>query len=346
MRKYIIVIVIMIINACYTEFNAQGRNVSKTGTVAATFLEIPAGASAVGMGGAYVSVANDASALYWNVSATANTAQAELYVQHTNWIAGTSFDFAGLLIPLTGLGTLGVSFTSLSMPDMMVRTEQKPEGTGEYFSAGDMAVGISFARGLTERFSVGFTAKYIQQTIWHEKATGFAIDASTIFRTDLFNGMVIGASISNFGTSMQMTGRDTRTFSRIDPTKQGSNDRVPFNIELDSWDLPLFIQIGISTNVIKTDQIRWVVAADALHPNDNYESVNVGTELSYNDFVYLRAGFNSLFLDKAQREGGLSLGVGVASGNLLGQTGIKFDYAYRNFGRLENIHVFSVGLKL
>ncbi|MDP4175282.1 MAG: PorV/PorQ family protein [Bacteroidota bacterium] len=346
MRKYILLCFLIFIYTGLIYAQNVNENVSKTGTTAATFLEIPVGASAVGMGAAFVSVANDASALYWNVAGTATTAQSQLYAQHSTWIASTRFDFAGLIIPLSGIGVLGISFTSLSMPDMLVRSEELPEGTGEYFSAGDMAVGISYARSLTDRFAIGFTAKYIQQTIWHEKATGFAVDASTFFRTDLFNGMVIGAAISNFGTSMQMSGRDTRTFGRIDPTKQGSNERIPFNIEMDSWDLPLYIQIGISTNVVKSEDFKWLVAIDALHPNDNDESVNVGTELSYNNFIFLRAGFTSLFLSKDQREGGLSLGVGVASGNLLGQTGIQFDYAYRNFGRLENIHVFSVGLKL
>jgi len=44
------------------------RNVSKVGTVAAPFLQIPVGARAVAMGGAFVSVANDATALYWNAA--------------------------------------------------------------------------------------------------------------------------------------------------------------------------------------------------------------------------------------------------------------------------------------
>jgi hypothetical protein len=40
------------------------QNVSKTGTTAASFLEISVGAPAIGMGGAFVSLANDATALY------------------------------------------------------------------------------------------------------------------------------------------------------------------------------------------------------------------------------------------------------------------------------------------
>ncbi len=40
--------------------------VDKTGTTAAKFLSIDIGARAVGMGGAFTSIANDATAMYWN----------------------------------------------------------------------------------------------------------------------------------------------------------------------------------------------------------------------------------------------------------------------------------------
>ena len=48
----------------------QNTNVSKVATTSAAFLELPVGAAAVGMGGSFVSLANDASALYWNVRIT------------------------------------------------------------------------------------------------------------------------------------------------------------------------------------------------------------------------------------------------------------------------------------
>ena len=95
------------------------------------------------MGGAFVSVVNDASALYWNVAGIANMERNEIMGIHTRWIAETSFDFAGLVIPIGNASALGLSFTSLNMDDMMVRTVEKPEGTGEYFSANDISIGIS-----------------------------------------------------------------------------------------------------------------------------------------------------------------------------------------------------------
>ena len=47
--------------------NIYSQNVSKTGTTAASFLEIGVGAAANGMGGAFVGLSNDASSLFWNV---------------------------------------------------------------------------------------------------------------------------------------------------------------------------------------------------------------------------------------------------------------------------------------
>ena len=339
---YYLLFVIMIFTGLTFGQN-QSQNVSKVGTAAGTFLEIGIGAPANGIGGAFVSIANDATALYWNPAGVANIEDNMAAVVHTNWIAQTNLDYAALVLPFGELGTLGFSYTSLTMPDMKVRTVAMPEGTGEYFSAGDFAIGASYARKLTDRFSVGFTAKYIQESIWHMSSSAFAIDAGTLFRTDLFGGMVIGASISNFGTKMKLSGRDTRTYARVDPTKLGSNDRIPYSIDLDSWNLPLLFRIGVSTNPINTPDYKWTVAVDALHPSDNYESMNVGTEFAYKGFLFLRGGYQSLFLKDHQ--GGLSLGVGLNSKMLFSNTVVSFDYAYRDFGDLKATHMFSLGIK-
>ncbi|RJP56340.1 MAG: hypothetical protein C4543_11435 [Ignavibacteriales bacterium] len=336
-KLFSLVIVFMI------NHNINAQNVSKIGTTAASFLEIGVGAGAIGMGGAFVSVADNASALYWNVGGIAELPQFEAIIVHTDWIAETNFDFAGLVLPLGTFGTIGLSFTSLSMDDMKVTTVEKPNGTGEYFSASDIAVGVSYARTLTDRFSIGFTVKYVEQRIWHMSASAFAIDAGTKFRTDLLGGLTIGASISNFGTPMQLEGRDARYFIRVDDTKQGSNDRVPTTIEMDTWELPLMMQIGVSTFAFDNETYKLRLAADASVPNNNYQSMNVGGELSFKDFLFLRGGYNSLFLTDG--EGGLSFGVGLNSKMIFADAVVNFDYAFRDFGRLQNVHNFSIGLK-
>jgi hypothetical protein len=322
---------------------SQSDDVSKVGTTVAAFLEIPVGAPAVGVGGAFVSIANDASALYWNVGSISTLSKFDVQLTHMEWIGDTKFNYVGLVLPLENFGTLGLSFTSLSMDDMLVRTVEQPEGTGEFFSAGNIAIGLSYARSLTERFSIGITAKYISEEIWHMQSQGWAIDAGTIFKTDILGGMIIGAAISNFGTSMQMSGRDTRYFIRVDESKEGSSESVPTNIELGSWDLPLSFRIGLSTNAVNSDTYRLTIAADAIHPNNDYPNMNAGAEFAFMEIFMIRGGYNALFLKDA--EGGLSLGVGLNSKMLFSEAIVQFDYAFRDFGRLQNVHMFSVEFK-
>ncbi len=61
------------------------------------------------------------------------------------------------------------------------------------------------------------------------------------------------------------------------------------------------------------------------------------------EFFIIRGGYNALFL--ADGEGGLSLGVGVNSTLLFSDTIFQFDYAFRDFGRLQNVHMFSLEFK-
>ncbi len=324
-----------------TPLGSQAQSVSKVGTTAADFLQIGVGPRAQALGGAFVSAADDASSLYWNPAGLARSSASEAFVTHSEWLADVNFDYLGVMLNMGGLGTAGVSVTMLSVPDMLVRTEDRQEGTGETFDAADMAIALSYGRAITDRFLVGVNAKFIQQRIWHSSASGFAVDIGTQFRTDFFGGLTIGAVLYNFGTDMKLSGRDLRTFVDPDPRQLGNNDRIPVNFELDSFDLPLNFQFGVSSRPIDTRMHQLIVSVDALHPASNYESANVGVEYGFQERVFLRAGFQSLFLD--ENEGGFSAGLGVHQ--RLFQGGIaKLDYAYRSAGRLGGIHVMGLGI--
>lgn len=315
------------------------QNVSKVGTTAAQFLQIGVGSRATGMGGAYVAVSNDVSALYWNAAGIAQIKNNELLATHSEWLAGLDYNFVGTVFNFEKFGHVGFSLTMLSVPEMIVRTEDYNEGNGETFDAADLAFGITYARTVGDRFSVGGTFKMIQQRIWHSKASAIAFDLGTQYKTDFFGGLVIGASITNFGTDLQMTGRDLRTFVDPDPTSDGNNDEVPVNYETDQWSLPVNFQFGIAVEPVKTKFHRVLVAVDALHPSSNYESVNVGGEYAYQERVFFRAGYEALFLKEV--EAGFNAGLGV---NQTLSTGLlaKLGYAYKSAGRLGNIHTISL----
>lgn len=321
--------------------SAQAQKVSKVGTTSAEFLQIGVGARATALGGAYVASADDASSLYWNPAGLSKMPKGAVIASHSEWLADVAFDYLGIGLPVSWLGTIGVSLTLLSVPEMLVRTEDRQEGTGESFDAADWAAGLSIGRAITDRFAVGFTAKFIQQRIWNSTANGFAVDLGTQFRTDFFGGLTIGAALYNFGTDMRMNGRDLRTFVDPDPRQLGNNERIPVNFESDSWSLPLNFQFGISSRPIDSRMHRVTVAIDALHPSSNFESINAGVEYSFQERLYLRGGYRSLFLEDA--EGDISGGLGVRQPLFYGGE-IRLDYAYRSAGRLNGIHV--VGLEV
>lgn len=334
MKNMIILGLILIVPALF----AQEKDAAKVGITAAPFLEIGVGSRAIGMGGAFVATANDASALYWNPAGIAGMRNGQLLLMHSPWLAGITFQFAGVVIPLGQLGTLGGTLTSLNSGEMDVRTVDQPEGTGEIFSATDLALGLSYARSLTDRFSIGFNAKYIYQKIWHEKAQGFALDVGTLFVTG-FHGLRIGAALTNFGTEMRLAGKELLVFHDVDPNILGNNERVPANLQTDSWPLPMTFQFGLATEFLKTTTQRLTVAVDALHPYDNTESLNMGGEYAFREMIFLRTGYRDLFLKDAEQS--WTFGLGIAN-RLVGNLNIAFDYAYADFGRLENTQRFSL----
>lgn len=310
---------------------------TKVGTTAAPFLGIAVGARAIGTGGAFAAVADDATALYWNNAGIAQLPMSEVIVVHNEWIADMSFDYVGTVINM-GPGALGVSLTSLSMDEMDVTTVEEPEGTGERFDAGDLAVGLSYAHAITDRFHLGGTVKYIRQSIWKESASGFAFDLGTLYETHFFNGLKIGAIISNFGTSMRMEGDDLVVQHDPDDTLFGNNDNVLANMKTDHWNLPINFRVGVAMDVLNDGLHRVTLASDAMHPNDNEESMSVGGEYGFKNMLFLRAGYKSVFLEDGEE--GLTLGAGF---HLTSLTNIQLglDYAYQDFGRLGNPHVFS-----
>ncbi len=321
-------------------FVGAGNAQDKVGTTAAPFLGIGAGPKAIGMGGAFVAVANDPSALYWNPSGISRTGKTEFLLQHTNYLVGTSYNFFGGVVALDEDNAIGLSVTYLDYGTEKVTTVAMPDGTGEVWSAKDVAIGLSYSRNLTDRFSIGGTAKMVMQQIWHESATGWALDAGLLYITP-FNDLKIGMEISNFGTDMQMTGEDLYVTHNPDASVAGDNSKIPAEYYTQSYPLPLLFRIGLAMDVINSQDNKVTLSVDALHPNDNAESVNVGAQYAWNNMIYARIGYKSIGIPQNQE--GLTFGFGLKYDLMLNLT-IKLDYAYESYGILNDIQEFAVSI--
>ncbi len=338
----IFVLVLIFYAGVFTQ-PVMAQEIRKVGTSAATFLQIPVGARATGMGSSFVSMMNDPTAIYWNPSVMSSVNSNALVVDHSLWMPGIYFDFAGLVLPVDNLGTFGISVTILHTDEMEVTTVEEPMGTGETFTASSFALGFSYSRYLTDRFSIGGTFKYIQETIFNSAATGIAFDVGTIYETP-FEGIRLGASISNFGTKMHMTGDDLNI--RVDPApdQEGNNQSIVGKINTDEFDLPLIMRIGISGELINTQDFRFTLSADGVNPNDNSQSMNLGGEIGLlNEKILLRSGYKDLFLTESESD--LTFGISVNEINVFGEVLISVEYAYQNFIHLNDANRFTLSIK-
>jgi hypothetical protein len=313
---------------------------SKVGTTSAQFLGLGIGARATAMGGANVAGAEGPSALYWNPSAVAWMPGSGAEFIHTDWFLDTRFQYAAVVLRAGDFGHFGLSITSLDYGQAEVTTIDQPNGTGELWGAQDLAIGVSYARALTDRFSVGGTLKYVRQQIWTENAAGGALDLGVTYDTG-YRGVRIGMSMSHFGTDMRLAGPNLRRAISSDPNQSGSNQRIGASLEVDDWPMPLVFRVGILAVPYHVGDQRLTVTAVGNAPSDQAQSASFGAEYSFREIVFLRAGWREAF--GFAGDSGWTLGFGLRYG-FTNQLAGYFDYSVQNYEPFTTPQMFTLGL--
>src|SRR5690606_21716511 len=167
--------------------------------------KIGVGGRASAMGDAFVAVANDASALYWNPAGLSQFTQNQVMFSHNKWVVDINHDFLGLVYHMDATNSFGIALTSLSMKDMPVTTEFAPTGTGEYFGFSDLSIAVTYSRRMTDQFSFGGTVRYVEETLDKLKMRGVMIDLGTYYWTGLGTSR-FAVSVSNFGNQLAPDG--------------------------------------------------------------------------------------------------------------------------------------------
>jgi len=325
----------------------------RVGTTSANFLEIGIGSDGNAMGEAYVSMAGRLSSIYWNPAGMAFLDKNEVMFMYQPWVVDINSSNVAMAYVLPSIGTLAVGFTHLGYGDMEVTTLDYQDGTGELFTANDYNFVFSYSRKLAQWFAFGASAKYISSQIWHTKASAMALDLGVIVNTGFFSvtgnrddGMRIGMSISNYGTKMKYDGMDLLFPIDILPDEAGNYSTVKGQFSLQEWELPLIFRIGMSIQPIVFRNQRLTLVADALHPNNNSESVNVGAEYQLNipgaGTFFLRTGYKALFMEDS--EFGMTYGGGLIL-RFLNNYAMKADYAFKPIGVLGNTHSYTIGVQ-
>lgn len=343
-RSLIITILILFTALAFAQEVEIPEDISKVATSACQFLKLEIGAEAVALGGARVAGVDDLSALHWNPAGLSHLGQQSFYGTYTSLYAGIQHGFVAYGMQIGRSDYFGVSVTYLNSGEMEVTSLEFPEGSGEFFTVSDIALGLSYSRKLTDRLSVGATVKMVNESIWRESATAFAFDIGSQFDTGI-KGIQLGMSITNFSTKIKFDGPDLNIDVDTDPNYEGNPD-TEARLNTEEWSLPLVFRMGIMLDVLgpgseiipnPVHRLTW--SLDGNDPLDHFLRFNTGLEYAYRDLLAFRAGYHFNY-DQA----GFSAGVGL---NLnLNSMPLKIDYAIVSYGLLGFVNQVSIQIGL
>lgn len=273
----------------------------------AIFLTIYPGARQNGMGAAFVGLADDALATYYNQAGMAFIESTNFYLMHANWLPGLYpgmyYDIISVVKPVKGWGTVGGNIIYLTTGETEARDENgTPVGKFRTF---DVAFSLSYATQMTQYLGLGVGAKFIysylappdivERVLNMRGGTGmsWAVDVSALYRTPL-RGLNLGAALQNVGPSIQYA---------------ASGNKDP---------LPRTVRLGIAYKLFDTkmnkltflaDLTKVIVSWSGDFTKENQDTwKSIGMEYTYFELLSGRIGY---FKDDAGQRIGLTYGGGV-----------------------------------
>lgn len=278
------------------------------GTAGFLSLRLGAGARSAAMGDAHVSLANDATAAYWNPAGLAGVRRTSFTLMHQEWFSSVRMETASLA-HATALGTFGLHFSGMYLDEIEKFTSATsgPEG---HFNAFEIAAGGAFGRRVMQDLDVGVGFKGLYSELDAESASGWAADVGARYRSRIA-GLTFAAAVQNLGPEPKFV--------------------------TDSFLLPVTARAGADyQRSLPELQGRATVAFDLVWPTDGDVRQHFGLEYVYQDFASARLGYKGNYDSQ-----GLTFGLGLQ------RSGYHFDYAFADIGNdLGNGHKFAFSIDL
>lgn len=285
----------------------------RPGSATAKFLGIGVSPRSAAMGEAYIAIANGAEATYYNPAKLPMIGGTIFSASHNEWLADINHDFLAIAHNFGALGSIGLSVTGLTSPEMKVRTPLQPEGTGKTFMVGHYRIGLTYARNLTDKVTFGGSINYIDLSLhedFNEKA--FSVDIAAMYSINYY-GFAFGMMISNFGSSVKYVDEE--------------------------YPLPLRFTFGLGFNPIETEMQKVIVSMAVMKPNDGQTLVSTGLEWGFYEHFFLRGGYH---INHDVTRFSIGTGFRLKISNMQ----FNFDYAFSEYQEIGDAHRFGIGMAL
>lgn len=239
--------------------------------------------------------------------------------------AGIHQSFLASGLTLDDGSVIGFNVNSLNAGAMEIRTEFEPNGTGQLFYANNTALGMNYARKLSQNFSIGIGLKYIYEGIASYTNHTITADIGFLYTTD-YKDLTFAVVVKNFGGNSQMIGSDLETtFNRTD-------------VVLNKYTTPSIFKMGFSFVPYESKSKKLVASAELNHPSDNAENIRLGGELSFRDLLFTRLGYKL----SVQGQNYPTAGIGVKT--RLGVHPLYIDYAVNPTNRMGVQHLIGLSI--
>jgi hypothetical protein len=302
----------------------QGASAQQIAKYAGEFLSIGVGGRALGLGGAYAALANDASAAYWNPAALARLNYPEFMLMHDERFGGmVNYDFGAVAIPYGTNVTFAVSLMRLGVdgiPDsrnalvdrnqngILDSTDFIDPSKVTYFNSADWALYFTYSKSVSNNLTYGINLKILRRGLEVASATGIGFDIGVLYspRENWF----VAANVQDVTTTL--IAWSTGTNELISPTlKLGT----AYFIDLFQGRFAPTIDVDVR---FENRQF-----ASIAHLGPISFDPHVGLEFDYKNTVALRIGYN----DVKQ----LTLGAGLHLRKL------DIDYSFARFGKENDL---------
>lgn len=337
MKRFSISLVLLLI-VCGMNLEAQNR---KAGINSAAFLKVGVGARQVGMGSATTSMVGDASNIFWNPAGIAlQEDRMQVSFSYNKWIAELTQNALAATYNLDDIGTIGIGVMTFGLSGIAADRDVYPgnpalqaleidQQSSSSYDYMDLLFQASFSRNVTDRLSLGVSAKFISEKIDDQSATAIAFDFGSVYSIGVMNWK-IGAKINNLGG-------DIKFFDYSSP-------------------IPLTFSIGTSISPLQDENSMLTVAVDAVKPQDGVQFYFTGVEYMFMNMISVRGGYklNYSGVDDGGstfRSGiktsieGFSAGAGFNT--MVSEYGVRVDYSYTQMDILDAAHrvTLSVSMK-